>query len=189
MCPAACIGSSTCCVRSAAFKMSKHFMSLFDSLSMCKLKSPAINMFNISIATVSIKSANSTRNLEVVKPFLGLVEGDRRQGDKLIFVFELSRHEARLVDDGNTTASVVRSQDMFQFVASRYDTTSRDGVVIHISVMASMSVSVSLMRSYIMVAFPACFMSHTDLAFSKQKDTWHTDGVSCSLSSRIRFCM
>ena len=49
VCPAACVGSSTYCMRSAAFKMStKRFMTLFDLLSMCNLKSPAINMFDVS---------------------------------------------------------------------------------------------------------------------------------------------
>ena len=40
----------------------------------------------------------------------------------------------------------------------------------------------------IKIAFPACFTSHKDLAFSKQKYTWPTYSSSRSLSSRLMFC-
>ena len=63
-------------------------------------------------------------------------------------------------------------------------------VLSHVSVMANMSMSLSSMRSHVTVAFPACFTSHTDLAYNKQKDTWRTGDIALSLLRCIlvRFC-
>ncbi|KAI0225983.1 hypothetical protein LSAT2_023316, partial [Lamellibrachia satsuma] len=79
---------------------------------------------------------------------------------------------------------------MSQFVDSRCDTTSIDGIVTtQLRLCGDECVNVVVNEVATKVALPACFTSHTDLAFSKQKYAWRTDDVSRSLPSRIRLCM